>query len=114
MTGEGERTWMKRYPWAICREPFKTELDTLASHWIEGQLSNEALALEILQIRQRAESVSESMDTLFAQKLEDVIAQVKILTDTLLSTMLDPSITSEGRRSALDFMRNQQNGGPTR
>ena len=114
MTGEGERTWMKRYPWANCREPFKTELDTLASHWIEGQLSNEALALEILQIRQRAESVSESMDTLFGQKLEDVITQVKILTDTLLSAMLDPAITPEGRRSALDFMRNQQNGGPAR
>ena len=114
MSGSDEKSWMKRYNWAICREPYKTELDTLASHWIEGQLSNEALALEILQIRQQAESVSESLNTLVGQKLDDVHKQVKILTDALLSAILDPELTPERRRAALDFMRSNQNQGPDR
>ena len=37
--------------WAKCEEPHKSILDTLASHWIEGQLQDGSLALEILKLQ---------------------------------------------------------------
>lgn len=48
---EGSQPWLKRMSWAQCAEPHKTILDTLASHWIECQLSHAEAALEILRVR---------------------------------------------------------------
>lgn len=51
--GESEenRAWQKRVAWAKCAEPHKTVLDTLASHWIDGDLSDGDLALELLKMQ---------------------------------------------------------------
>jgi hypothetical protein len=103
--GSAEKRWSKRYNWAICREPYKTELDAIASQWIEGALSNEELAFEAVQMLSELEWVVQPGETTPKLCLNDVIAQVKILTEAMLSASEHPKQTSERRRQALDFMR---------
>ena|SRR5260370_31816076 len=105
MDAAGDKEWSKRYGWANCREPYKTELDTLGSHWIEGALSNEQLALEAVRLLSELEWVSQPDPSSRAVRLDDVILHVKILTEAMLSATLQPQITPEQRRQLLDSMR---------
>lgn len=107
MDGSTEKPWSKRYNWAACREPYKTELDALASQWIEGALSNEELAFEAVQMLSELEWVGQPGKTTPRICLDDVIGQVKILTEAMLGVSERPRDmqTSDLRRQAMDFMR---------
>ena len=113
--GAGKK-WSKRYGWATCREPYKTELDTLGSHWIEGELSNEALAFEAVQLLSELEWASKPAGNLPEQRLDDVIGQMKVLTEAMLAVSLMPRSTPADRRAALDATRRDLGGedGPGR
>ena len=103
----GDKQWSKRISWANCREPYKTELDTLGSHWIEGALSNEELAFEAVQFLSELDWSRQLRSDPTTGRLDDVILQVKILTEAMLSASLHPNITPELRREALNFMRTE-------
>lgn len=98
------KNWMKRHNWAKCREPFKTELDTIASQWIEGSLSNEQLALEMWQLWSKMRLV-ESPAGETAVDLSDVRSQLGILAESLCTAALHPQLTPEERRNVLEHIR---------
>lgn len=100
-----QKQWSQRYSWADCREPYKTELDTLGSHWIEGALSNAELALEAVKLLSELDFVSNPGSGAETIRLDDVTKQVKILTEAMLSAELQPSSTPQERRQFLDSMR---------
>lgn len=112
MAEAGKREWHKRYSWAKCREPDKTQLDTLGSLWVEGELSNEGLALEVVQLLSDLEDWGNPKPDSSPYRQEDVIAQVKVLTQAMLAVSEYPSAqqNSQMRRQALDFV--QANLGP--
>lgn len=103
---------MKRHNWAECREPYKTELNTLASHWIEGELSHESLAFEILKVQSEIDDIDIALEDKTTPRLDDVRSQLKILAEAMLSASLDLSLTPSQRRQALDFIRDHD--GPPR
>ncbi len=104
------KEWSKRYSWAACREPYKTELDTIGSHWIEGSLSNEELAFEAVQMLSELEWVSQPDAASRQIRLDDVISQVKMLTKAMLAVSERPAAlqTPTLRRQALDYLSPKQ------
>jgi len=102
---EGRQKWSKRASRAQCREPFKTELDTLADHWIEGQLSNEALALELWKFRESLLfSESPSMGRVEIP-LPEVHLELEILVQAMIGSDFYPSTTADIRRALLERTR---------
>ena len=110
MGESGEMEWNKRYHWAQCREPFKRQLDVLGSNWIDGTLSNEGLAFEAVQLLSNLEWSRRPADGAAVVRVDDAIAQVKILTEAMLAVSLHPDMTPKLRREALDFMRSEYRG----
>ncbi|MBC7818254.1 MAG: hypothetical protein IAG10_15315 [Planctomycetaceae bacterium] len=106
--GEDQKQWSKRYTWAKCREPYKTELDALASLWIEGTLSNEELALELWQFRDTLQASEAPSKTLAGTTLPDVHSDLEILVGAMISASLYPSTTEQERRALLEHSRNMQ------
>lgn len=104
---EYEKKWSKRCAWANCREPYKTQLDTLGSHWIEGSLSNEGLAFEAVQLLSELEWVRKPSSGSTVIPMTDVVTQLQILTEAMLAASTHPDLTPELRREALDFMRTE-------
>lgn len=102
---ENRKEWSRRYSWASCREPFKTELDTLASHWIEGHLSNESLALELWQLRDKLQFSEAPSRTLSGVPLFDVQSDLDTIVRAMLGATLYPSTTQEERHALLDHSR---------
>ncbi len=108
--GESQKQWSKRYSWASCREPFKTEFDTLASHWIEGQLTNEGLALELWQLRDKLQFSDGPSKTHSGVPLSDVQSDLDTIVNAMLGATLYPSTTREERRELLDHSRSVRSG----
>jgi hypothetical protein len=111
MDSAEEKQWSKRYAWAVCREPYKTQLDTLGSHWIEGTLSNESLAFEAIQLLSHLDWIRRPSQGISALPMQDVIIQVQIITEAMLAASLHPEMTPDLRREALDFMRSEFSSG---
>lgn len=89
--------------WAKCREPFKTKIDNLSSQWIQGSVSDERLALEILTMQARVEVLSQPHPDAMKSPMDDVTSQLQILTDTMLSIRQQEHDTwSKLRRHVLD------------
>lgn len=98
---EEGRSWQKRMSWAECAEPHKTVLDTLASHWIEGELSHGELALEILRIRTViADSLreAESEKKRPPRELANVSRELDILAAAVSEANQDPTSDVSHRR----------------
>jgi hypothetical protein len=95
-----EKKWSKRYSWAECGEPYKTELDTLGSHWIEGELSNGELAIEALEMLSVMDAAPCPRDHIYK-------AQLRILTEAMLGVAERPieMQTPELRRQHLDHVK---------
>lgn len=108
--GESQKQWSKRYSWASCREPFKTEFDTLASHWIEGQLTNEGLALELWQLRDKLQFSEGPSKMHSGVPLSDVQSDLDTIVNAMLGATLYPSTTPEERRALLDHSRSVRSG----
>jgi len=109
MVGEGDqKQWSRRYSWASCREPFQTEFNTLASHWIEGQLSNEGLALELWQLRDKLLFSEAPSKTVAGMPLPDVQSDLEIIVRAMIGATLYPSTIPEERRALLDHARGVQ------
>jgi hypothetical protein len=104
-----EKQWSKRHSWATCHEPYKTELDAIGSQWIEGALSNEELAFEAVQMLSELEWVSQPGKSHTKICMDDVIGQVKVLTEAMLAVSERPPEmqTPESRQQALDFMQSE-------
>lgn len=102
-----QKQWSKQYNWATCQEPYKTELDTYGSHWIEGTLTDAELALELLKIQFALGWHGEPGPGSHLPKMTDVLSQVAILVDALCSSVkLDSERgTPESRREWLDDTR---------
>lgn len=47
---EPESRWIKRIEWARCGQPQRNEFNSLASMWVEGSISTEELAIELLEM----------------------------------------------------------------
>lgn len=102
-----DKQWSKRYSWATCHEPYKTELDAIGSQWIEGALSNEELAFEAVQMLSEVEWIRQPDKTHKSIPMDDVIGQVRVLTEAMLAVSERPREmqTPEARRKSIDFMR---------
>jgi hypothetical protein len=100
MDRSDNKQWSKRYNWAQCFEPYKTQLDAIGSQWIEGALSNEELAFEAVQM------LSE-MDWMRLPSDSVITNQVKVLTEAMLAVSERPQEmqTPDARRYAIDNMR---------
>ena len=83
MDDSEQRNWQKRFQWAKCREPYKTQLDTLASHWLEGALSNEELALELWKFQVNRIGHEEDHEGTGKLNLKDVDADIQILANAV-------------------------------
>ena len=59
MSDSAHKQSTDRLAWASCREPYKSELDQLASLWINGVLSDEKLAFRALQMQSELDWVSQ-------------------------------------------------------
>lgn len=107
MSDENEANWSKCYSWAQCREPYKTDLDTLGSHWIGGVVTNEQLAFEAVHMLSNVDWVSQPNGLHRRLPLDDVVGQIKILTEAMLTASLRPTTTPDQRRQILDRTRNE-------
>jgi hypothetical protein len=94
---------MKRHSWAKCREPFKTELDTLGSQWIEGALTHEQLALELWQLWSRMRFVEAPSEGAVID-VADVQRQAEVLAEALCAAQLRPATSLQDRREILEHM----------
>jgi len=103
MDASGGKQWSKRHDWAVCREPYKKQLDELGTKWIEGTLSNEALAFEAVKLLDQVEWIQQPSKSLEVVPMDDVISQIKILTKTMLAGASHQNVTPEHRREALDY-----------
>lgn len=102
---ESNPRWSKRGNWAKCREPYKTEFDTLASHWIEGELSNEKLALELWEMAETLLFVEAPTKLIGTQgSLPDVHLELNIVVTAMLSANLYPANTPCTRDERLDLL----------
>jgi len=100
--GEGKQ-WRKRISWAQCCEPFKTELDTLASHWIEGALSREDLSLELWKQFAKCNVRDKQNEGKPIFDLVDVAVDLRILVNAMLAEDYSRTETnSESRRTWLE------------
>lgn len=106
--GEDQKQWSKRYTWAKCREPYKTELDALASLWIEGTMSNEELALELWQFRDKLQFSEPMAQPIAGTTLPDVHSDLEIIVQAMISAVIYPSTTEQERRALVDHSRNMQ------
>lgn len=106
MSGADEKNWRRRVAWAECREPYKTELDTLGSHWIEGDLSNQELAFEAVKLLSELEAVGQLSGSKPPTRVDDVVEQLRVLTEAMLSLSHESAATQADRREALYHMRN--------
>lgn len=98
--------WSKRLSWAKCEEPYKNQLDAVASLWVEGAMSNHELAFETVRLLSEIDQTRQLADGAPRPHLDVVVSQVKILSEAMLTASLYPSTTEEDRRSALEFQRN--------
>jgi hypothetical protein len=107
MDGPADNQWSRRYDWATCHEPYRTQLNAIGSQWIEGALSNEELAFEAVQMLSDLEWIAQPGKSHKKLPMDDVIGQVKILTEAMLAVSERPREmqTPELRRQAVDFMR---------
>lgn len=101
MDSPSDKPWSKRFNWAECREPYKTVLNTIASHWIEGSLTDQELSLEILKLIEELTFVSEPGK----RSLEDAFSQVKVLSQAVLRSDEYQAKTPEFRRTILNAQR---------
>lgn len=111
MTDKKQTEWTKRHNWAQCREPYKTELDTLGSHWIEDALTNEQLAFEVLKTLSDVRWAGDPGGAAQKIPVDDVVGQLKILSEAMLTAAMDPKATAEDRRRILDTTREQYGPG---
>ena len=102
-----ERQSIERLNWANCREPYKSELDLLSSYWIEGFLSDEHLAYRAVQILSELDWVNQPDKASQKIPVDDVVSQLKILTEAMLTCSVAPDCTPDSRKQALDFMRTE-------
>ena len=98
---EESRSWQKRMSWAECAEPHKTVLNTIASHWIEGEISNGEVALEAL--RERARIVDQLRGAREARsrppkELEAVSRELDILIEAIADAERESKIDSPETR----------------
>lgn len=97
--------WSKRYQWATCRDLYRNELDTIGSHWIEGTISNEELAFEIVKLLSEVYWVRNVDPARPPVPLDDVVGDIRILSEAMLSAALQPESSPALRREFLDFMK---------
>ncbi len=103
MDGAEGKRWRKRISWARCREPFKTELNTLATHWIEGALSHEELALELWKHFAKCQERAEHNQVNPMLDLTDVAVDLRILVNAILADDFSRTKTTpDSRRAWLD------------
>ena len=107
MSDAVEKASTERLIWAECREPYKTELDRLARHWIDGSLSDEKLAFKAVQILSELDWVTQPDAASQKISVDDVVSQLKILTEAMLACSDNPECTPAMRRQAFDFMQKQ-------
>ena len=118
MSDESEDSnWQKRVSRANCREPYKTALDTLASLWIEGAISDTELALELWKVHNDCRNAIDDHDIqnsgkMFGRKrldLTDVEREILILADCVTVACDIPKGKSdpELRNTWLEVMRTE-------
>lgn len=106
MESDEEKTtrWLKRIEWSKAREPYRTIMNTLASQWVEGAITDGELAIEILRLRDKAcVQVALDLDNNRVTKLPDVEADLQILNDALLDSLQHKDLTEDGRRTTLQI-----------
>lgn len=99
------KKWRKRVIWADCREPYKTELEALASMWIDGGLSHGELAIELWEMWSKKKFVEKATKTLAGVPLPDVQGQMEILVEAMRMAAMYPTTTPEERRDLLENSR---------
>lgn len=97
--------WSRRPNFAKCREPYKTQLDTVAYQWVTGVLTNEEVAFEAVQLLAEIEWVQQPDSQSRVLPLDDVAADVKLLTEAMLAAVSHPDQTEELRQQALNAAR---------
>ena len=99
---------MKRVDWARCREPYRTELNTIGSHWIEGALGDEALAIELLNLLVELDWVAQPDQASKKISLADVSKDALTLANAMVTNRSTAGETPEDRRGVLDILLAQQ------
>lgn len=105
MVDSESSNWQKRIAWAKCREPYKTTLDTLASHWIDGVLSHADLALELWKLhhkcREKIQMESEVKPGRSKFNLADVETDLGCLAEAMCMASDDHSAHALENRKAV-------------
>lgn len=102
-----QKQWSVNVKWAKCREPYKTELDGVATLWIEGQISNEELALELWMMwskKRFAETVTKS-PAIDPKMNGPVQEQIEILVEAMRMALQMESATPDERHQLLELSR---------
>ena len=77
--------WSQGVTWADCREPYRRELDYLATRWINDKISTRKLALELWKLwaRKRDSEPREAAPTVILRHNDRVAAQIEILVEAV-------------------------------
>lgn len=113
--GSEETNWQPRRSWAKCREPYRTTLNTIASHWLEGAMTHEELAVELWKLRTKRVDEEQSNPSFF-RKFKDVDADIQILADAICDAADIGGVPVEldTRRIIFDECIRQARNGPSR
>src|SRR4051812_23011604 len=106
MVESEDKQWSERITWATCREPYQSELNGLAALWVQNQLSNAELALELWIMwskKKFAESGTKSQAV--PSSNAQVQEQIEILVEAMRMAATRESTTPEERREFLENSR---------
>lgn len=108
MTDTNGANWMNRIAWARCREPYRTELNTIGSHWVEGTLTDEALAVEVLTLLVELDWVEQPSTAHSKVNLTDVSKEAMTLANAMVMGRSTGAESVSDRRAALDTVLAEQ------
>lgn len=111
--------WQKRVSWAECPEPYKSTIDTLANHWVNGRISHQELGFELWKLHYRCREELQDINTenkkrLLGRKSVDLSAvenEILILAEALCIATESPPLRGslddrDNRVESLDFAAN--------
>lgn len=77
--------WIEGVTWADCRQPYRRELDDLATMWVNDRISTRQMALKLwnLWARKRDSESKEAAPAVILRRNDRVDAQIEILVEAM-------------------------------
>lgn len=101
VTNDVEAYWSGSLARSRCPDPYRTILDQLSRAWVEGTLSNEELAFQIVETQAEIRSAKASARGAEKTTVDDPLVHLDVLADAMLAASDQDEATAYVRREIL-------------